>query len=230
MALPENPKRPLELDILDGMFGMKDNAMMFMLSGAHTCYLFSGLLIVDLDNFVKANREIEIKVDDKFDTDEDFIWTISAISKSKLVCLMISGKIVIRNILATSYSTITHVDSLIIPCPEQLMEFRDSATDMPFLCTNSIGDIIILRQFTNGRKIHCYNSKGDLLYRLEVDDPTLKLEKKPNYLFMELDGNFLTVGDQNRIVMWNSRTGKHFNTIVLPEHYNCRVGVNVTLA
>jgi len=220
-ALPENPKRPLELDNLDQMFYIEDNTMMFMLSEDSSCNLYRSLLIVDLENFVKANKEIEMKVDDMFDFDEDFMVLTSAINKSKLACLMISGKIVIRNILTTSYSTITHVDSLIIPRPEQLLEL-DSAADIPDMCTNSNGDIIILRQFTNGRKIHCYNSKGDLLYSLEVDDPTLELEKKQDYLLMELDGNFLTVADQNRIVLWNSKTGKHFNTIVLPEHYNCR--------
>ena len=65
---------------------------------------------------------------------------------------------------------------------------------------------------------------------MEVDDPALQLEKQPGYLSMDLDGNFLCAADQNRIVLWNSRTGDYVNTIVIPQHYNYRVGINVTIA
>jgi len=242
VALPENPERPLELDDLDQRFLMKDNTMMFMFhhpdffnhlftsmeGGTPLEKKYGRLMIVDFDNFLKTNGEIEMRVDSQFDSNEDYIEKISVISKSKMACVLMSGKIVVRNIMNTGCSSITYMDSLTIPCPEQLQdefdtEFEELDTDGPNLCTSSSGDlIIVLRHFTKGRKIHCYSSKGDLLYSLEVDDPALQLEKQPGYLSMDLDGNFLCAADQNRIVLWNSRTGAYVNTIVIPQHYNYR--------
>jgi len=251
VALPENPERPLELDDLDQRFLMKDNTMMFMFhhpdffnhlftsieGGGPLDTMFGRLLIVDFDNFMKTNGDIEMRVDNKFDSNEDYIEKISVISKSRLACALMSGKIVIRNIMATSCTSITYMDSLTIPCPEQLQEdefdteLEELDTDGPNLCTSSSGDlIVVLRHFTKGRKIHCYSSKGDLMYSLEVDDPALELEQQPGYLSMDLDGNFLCAADQNRIVLWNSRTGDYVNTIVIPQHYNYRVSFHVTLA
>ena len=82
--------------------------------------MFGRLLIVDFDNFMKTNGDIEMRVDNKFDSNEDYIEKISVISKSRLACALMSGKIVIRNIMATSCTSITYMDSLTIPCPEQL--------------------------------------------------------------------------------------------------------------
>ena len=81
---------------------------------------YGRLLIVDFDNFLKTNGNIEMRVDNKFDSNEDYIEKISVISKSKMACALMSGKILIRNIISTSCSSITYMDSLTIPCPEPL--------------------------------------------------------------------------------------------------------------
>ena len=81
---------------------------------------YGRLMIVDFDNFLKTNGEIEMRVDSQFDSNEDYIEKISVISKSKMACVLMSGKIVVRNIMNTGCSSITYMDSLTIPCPEQL--------------------------------------------------------------------------------------------------------------
>ena len=81
---------------------------------------YGRLLIVDFDNFVKNNGVIEMRVDNQFDSNEDYIEKISVISKSKMACALMSGKILIRNIISNGDSSITYVDSLTIPCPEPL--------------------------------------------------------------------------------------------------------------
>jgi len=242
VPLPDIPERPLELDDLDQRFLMKDNTMMFMFhhpdffnhlmmsveGGPPIDKKYGRLLLVDFDDFLKNNGDIEMRVDNEFDSNEDYIEKISVISKSKMACALMSGKILIRNIISSGCSSITYMDSLTIPCPEPLQdefdtEFEELDTDGPNLCTSTTGDlIVVLRHFTKGRKIHCYSNKGDLMYSIEVDDPTLMLEKQPGYLSMDLDGNFLCCADQNRIVLWNSRTGDYVNTIVIPQHYNYR--------
>ena len=81
---------------------------------------YGRLLIVDFDNFLKNNGDIEMRVDNKFDSNEDYIEKISVISKSKMACALMSGKILIRNIISSGCSSITFMDSLTIPCPEAL--------------------------------------------------------------------------------------------------------------
>ena len=61
-----------------------------------------------------------MRVDHQFDTNEDYIEKISVIEQNKMACAFMSGKIAVRSILVTSDLTITYMDSLTIPCPEQL--------------------------------------------------------------------------------------------------------------
>lgn len=63
---------------------------------------------------------ISIKMDPQFDCNSDYIEKISVISKDRMVCLMSSGKIVVRDILSTTNisSQSTHTNRLAIPCPQ----------------------------------------------------------------------------------------------------------------
>merc|ERR1711874_782718 len=58
--------------------------------------------------------------------------------------------------------------------------------------------------FVSGRKIHAYNSEGDQLYSIDMD------------------GNFVCAADQDKVVVWNSKTGEYINTIGIPKHYNVK--------
>ena len=78
----------------------------------------------------------------------------------------------------------------------------------------------MLRHFVSGWKVHAYNGDGGLLYEVCIDLPCYDLERKQGYLTMDLDGNFLCAADQNRICIWNSKTGDFVRTIVIPAHYN----------
>ena len=166
-------------------------------------------------------------VDNTFDSNEDYVEKISMINKNRMACALASGKIVVRELTATSATTISYVNKLIIPCNEPIQEEFDDEldeevdTDGPSLCCGDNGNLIIaLRHFVSGRKIHAYNGEGGLLYELSVDHPTYELERLPGYLSMDLDGNFLCAADQNKIVIWNSKNGKYIRTIRIPDHYN----------
>ena len=65
---------------------------------------------------------ISIKMDPLFDCNSDYIEKISVISKDRMVCLMSSGKIVVRDIFPTTYpsSQCSHTNRLSIPCPQGL--------------------------------------------------------------------------------------------------------------
>lgn len=191
---------------------------------------YGKLVVVDFSKYVENEGSVQIRMDDKFDSNKDFIEKISVISKTKMVCVHMTGRIVIKEMLDTSDSTLTCIDILDIPCPGQLKEDLfdddiedDSDADGPNLCTSNNGDmIVVLRQFLDGRKIHSYNMSGDLIYTINCDDPWLGLEPRPGYISMDLDGNFVVCADQDKIVMWSSKTGKFLNTINIPPHYNCR--------
>ena len=54
---------------------------------------FGRILFVDLDKFlVDSKQSVEIRVDNKFDTNDDFIEKISVISKSCFALALNSGK------------------------------------------------------------------------------------------------------------------------------------------
>merc|ERR1712059_142176 len=142
-----------------------------------------------------------------------------------MTCVLMSGKIVVRRLEPNCSGRLDKVDLLTIPCSEQLREDLDPDLELdgPNLATSVGGDIIIvLRHFVSGRKVHAYTDRGSLIYELMVDDPRLQLEARPGYLSMDLDGQFFCVADQNKVVVWHSRTGQHLNTINLPQHYNYR--------
>ena len=65
---------------------------------------------------------ISIKIDHQFDCNSDYIEKISVISKDRMVCLMSSGKIVVRDICPNTNisSQCSHTNRLSIPCPQGL--------------------------------------------------------------------------------------------------------------
>ena len=234
----QDPSRSLNVEDMDQRFLMKDNTMMFMfhdpeffnhlfMDGTPHEIKYGRFLQVDFDNFVKKKGKIEMRLDNKFDCNEDYIEKISMINKSKMACALSSGKIVVRDIVKTSATTISLVNKLTIPCNEPLLdEFDDDLdeeidSDGPSLLVGNNGNlIIVLRHFVSGRKVHAYNGDGGLLYEVCIDLPCYDLERKQGYLTMDLDGNFLCAADQNRICIWNSKTGDFVRTIVIPAHYN----------
>ena len=236
----QDPTRSLNLEDMDQRFLMKDNTMMFMFHDPEFFnHLFTSVdgiphetkygrfLQVDFDNFLKKNGKIEMRIDNKFDCNEDYIEKVSMINKNKMACALSSGKIVVRDIVTTNASTISLVTKLTIPCNEPLQEEFDDEldeevdTDGPSICCGNNGDLIIaLRHFVSGRKVHAYNGEGGLLFEIRIDCSFYDLEKSPGYLSIDLDGNFLCAADQNKIVIWNSKTGNYVRTIMIPSHYN----------
>jgi len=233
----------LEGDDMDQRFLMKDNTMFFMFhhpeffnnlfnaleGGEPLQKRYGKLLTVNFSKYLKdETASIEMRVDHQFDTNEDYIEKISVIEQNKMACAFMSGKIAVRSILVTSDLTITYMDTLTVPCPGQLqdehnLDYDEGDSDGPNLCTSSTGDLIIVfRHFTTGRKIHCYTSRGEVRYTLDLDEAGLQLEPRPGYVSLDLDGRFLCCADQNRIVLWESRSGRHVNTILIPDHYNYR--------
>jgi len=236
----QDPSRSLDLDDLDQRFLMKENTMMFMfhdpeffnhlftsMDGTPHEMKYGRFLQVEFDDYIKTNGKIQMRIDNKFDCNDDYIEKISMVNKSQMACALSSGKIVVRDIVTTNATTISFVEKLAIPCNEPLQEEFDEEldeevdTDGPSLCCGSNGNLIIaLRHFVSGRKVHAYDSNGGLLYELCIDLPTYDLERQPGYLSIDLDGNFLCAADQNKIVIWNSKTGHYVRTIMIPEHYN----------
>lgn len=242
VPVPHIPERPLELDDLDQRYLMKDNTMMFMFHHPDFFnHLFASeeedqqqfdqkygrLLLVDFDKFLKSGEPLDQKLDSKFDSNDDYIEKISVISKTQMACATTSGKVIIRDIISTNKSSASYVERLSIPCPEPMQDECDDETneendtDGPNLCTSRLGDIVLIfRHFASGRKIHAYNKEGSILYTINIDAPEFELEKKPGYISIDMDGNFVCAADQNKIILWNSKTGKFINTIHIPDHYN----------
>jgi len=223
----EVPARYLELDELSQMVFMKDNIMMFRFyepdffnnENPHQMK-YGRLLHVEFDDYVKNNGKVEMRIADKFDHNDNYIETTTMVSNMKMVCVLASGEIVVKDIMTNNATTISFVEKLKIPCNEPLLD-EEVERDGPSLCCGRNGNLIIaLRHFISGRKIHAYNSVGDLLYEISIDLPRFALEKQPGYLSIDLENNFLCAVDQNRIVIWDSKNGRYVRTIMIPEHYN----------
>ena len=73
---------------------------------------------------------ISMSVDSHFDSNEDYIEKISVISKERMVCVLSSGKILLRDMIKTdphNPASCSHFDKLSIPCPAGLkLPFEDS--------------------------------------------------------------------------------------------------------
>lgn len=263
VSLPLDPERPLELDELDQRFLMMDTTVMYMFHDPTFFDHLDGqgdqpfekkygrLLLVDFENFLKFGQPIKQMLDNKFECNDDYIEKISLISKNKMVCAMMSGRLVVRDIkfshelfhsisihgrgggAATNKQSIIQnfafIESLSIPCPEPLQEEPDELldpdleTDGPALCTSRSGDLLlVMRHFATGRKIHTYNGDGSHLYTINIDAPELGLERQCGYVSIDMDGNFVCAADQNKVLIWNNNNGKLVNTIQIPKHYNFR--------
>ena len=104
---------------------------------------YGKLVVVDFSKYVKNEGSVQIRMDDKFDSNKDFIEKISVISKTKMVCVHMTGRIVIKEMLDTSDTNLTCIDVLDIPCPGKLKEDLfdddedDSDSDGPNLCTSN---------------------------------------------------------------------------------------------
>lgn len=244
-------ERPLDLDDLDQRFLMRDNTMIFMFhdpdffshlflqsdddvhNGATSERRYGRLLFVDFDAFSAANNDvIKLKVDSRFDANDDYIEKMSVIAKDKMVCVLMSGRIVIRDVVSTGDTTCTYVDTLTIPCPQEGLkeDHEDVETDGPTLCTSRNGTIIlVMRHFLSGRKIHTYDTSkgGQVVYTIDLDRPGLGLTKSPGYISVDMDSNFICAADQDKIVVWNSKNGRFIRTIDIPPHYCVREDPNV---
>ena len=162
--------------------------------------------MADFSKYMNGEGNVEIRLDRNFDSNEDFIEKISLVDKTKMVCVTGSGKVVVKEMSLTGDTSLAFLDTLVIPCPgilkEQILDddLDLSDSDGPNLCTNVRGDlIVVLRQFEEGRKIHGYTSRGDLLYTINCDSPILGLEPRPGYVSLDLDGNFVCCADQVRL-------------------------------
>jgi len=249
---------PLETYDLDQRFLMKDNTMIFMF---HDPDFFSDLfangtnqqdnddtdrqkrygklLYVDFEGIARnanGDGKIELKVDEKFDCNDDYIEKISVMSSDRMAVAFSSGKIIIRQVKTTAVAsnTCSSIDKLIIPCPEDLKEELDADldemdTDGPSLCSSRNGEVIlVMRHFESGRRIHAYDisRKGRVLYTINLDESSLNLTKIPGYISIDIDGNFLCAADQDKIVIWNARNGKFIRSIAIPAHYDFREDKN----
>ena len=164
---------------------------------------YGKLLVADFSKYLKQEGNIEIRLDAKFDTNEDFIEKICLVDNSNMICVTGNGNVVGKKLMATGDSTLTAIDTLSIPCPGRLKDgVLDDDLDMsdadgPNLCTSTTGDlIVVLRHFEEGRKIHGYTNSGDLQYTITLDGPQLALEPRPGYVSLDLDGNFVCCADQ----------------------------------
>ena len=219
---------------------MEDNTMMFFFyDELFSNELFTSIdepphemkygrfLQVEFDDYLKKSGKIQMRIENKFDCNLDYIEEISMINRNKMACVFSFGKIVVRDIITTDATTISFVDRLTIPCNEPLQDRFDDELDEEVdregskICCGSNGNLIIaVRPFVSGRKVHAYNNEGDLLYELCIDLPIFNLEKQPGYLCIDLGDNFLCAADQNRMVIWNSKTGCFVRTIMIPKHYS----------
>ena len=156
---------------------------------------------MDFSKYLKKEGNIEIRLDAKFDTNEDFIEKICLVDKSNMICVTVNGNVVGKELMATSDTTLTAIETLNLPCPGRLKDgVLDEDLDMsdadgPNLSTSK-DLIVVLRHFEEGRKIHGYTGSGGLLYTISLDSPQLALEPRPGYVSLDLDGNFVCCADQ----------------------------------
>ena len=102
-----------------------------------------------------SNGQINMRVDETFDCNDDYIEKISVMSRDRMAVAFSSGKIVIREVKKTGRNTCSCLDKLAIPCPESLkeeldQEFDEVDTDGPSLCSSR-----------NGKKIENYCRGGE---------------------------------------------------------------------
>jgi len=91
-----------------------------------------------------TNGQINMRVDETFDCNDDYIEKISVMSRDRMAVAFSSGKIVIREVKNTGRNTCSCLDKLAIPCPESLkeeldQEFDEVDTDGPSLCSSRNG-------------------------------------------------------------------------------------------
>ncbi len=245
--------RVLEDYDLDQRFLMRDNSMMFMF---HDQDFFSqdiddedkhgAMVFVDFEDFVAARRNkdkknlaglIKIWIDPTFDVSSDYVEKISVLSKTKLVCSMTSGKILVREVTfadsnssssSAAATVASHKETLVISPPEPLKEDYDSSTDTeldvdgPTLCVSRDGDLVVeMRHFVLGRKLYAYDLRrgGERRYCIDLDDPRYNLSPRPGYVSIDMDGNFLCAADVGHIVVWDSRSGRHIREVPIAPHY-----------
>ena len=93
---------------------------------------------------------ISMSVDSQFDSNEDYIEKISVISKERMVCVMSSGKIILRDMIKTdphNPASCSHLDKLSIPCPAGLkLPFEDSDDS---ISDEDDGNILYSRELSN---------------------------------------------------------------------------------
>ena len=98
-----------------------------------------------------SNGQINMRVDETFDCNDDYIEKISVMSRDRMAVAFSSGKIVIREVKKTGRNTCSCLDKLAIPCPESLkeeldQEFDEVDTDEPSLCSSRNGKKILQRR------------------------------------------------------------------------------------
>ncbi len=265
--LTETPIRGSVVDSydLDQRFLMRDNSMMFMLHHQDFFkydeeedgnYRYGAMLFVDFEEYVACRKKkdgakdkldslsksIKLKIDKQFDVSCHYVEKISVLSKTKLVCSLNTGFIVVRDIKVGDGATseggcvaATHEDTLIIKPPEKIKdEYTDSTlsadtdtlgSDSPTLCVSRDGDLVVeMRHFRSGRKLYAYDLKrqGQMRYCVDLDDPRYELNPLPGYVSIDMDGNFLCAADLGRVVVWDSRNGRYVRSLPIVPHYNAR--------
>ena len=82
-----------------------------------------------------------------------------------------------------------------------------------------------MHPFETGRKIYAYDlsyRKSHILYSIDIDKPK-SLTTIPEYIDdINVDGNFVSVTDGDKILLWNANNGKFIRTIQIPHHYDVR--------
>ena len=118
---------------------------------------YGKLLYVDFEGIARnanGDGKIELKVDEKFDCNDDYIEKISVMSSDRMAVAFSSGKIIIRQVKTTAVAsnTCSSIDKVIIPCPENLKEELDADldemdTDGPSLCSSRNGRVLLLLRY-----------------------------------------------------------------------------------
>ena len=233
----------LDLDDMDQRYLVRDSKMMFFFHHREFfSHLFTPeevdliqerpgrLLQVDFADYIKSGGQLDIRMDPDFDTNTDYIEKVQLIKNNRMVCGLASGRILKREVApSTKTGLLATKEVLEIPCPEPLLDEWDDEhdeeveTEGPTVCCNKSGSLIVaMRHFVSGRKVHAYSGTGQLLYCLDLDTVELRLEPRPGYLSLDMDGQFLCVADQGKVVVWESATGRYVRTIQLPGHYSVR--------
>ena len=81
-----------------------------------------------------------------------------------------------------------------------------------------------MHPFETGRKIYAYDlshGKCHILYSIDIDKPK-SLITTPMYIKIRIEGNFVSIADNDKILLWNVKNGKFVQTIKIPHHYDVR--------